>query len=101
QQRACPKASLGTGSAECVRCRASLSQLESDLAAVDGLKAEALRRLEEASYARGRDTPVKRVRLAPFFPSPLDSAAGVEEGLQRLREHLLKELAEGSTVIPE
>jgi hypothetical protein len=86
----------------CRSCKATLSQMESDLAAVGGLKAQALARVIEITAPP--DTPemkTERVRLIEFFPDDLDSPEAVDEAVERLREHLVKLLDEGVKIVLE
>lgn len=96
QSRACADLSLPQGALACQTCRATLSQMESDEAAVNGLRAQALERIEEIVKP-----PVKteKVRLAEFFPTSPESPAELDEALENLRGHLLKLLAEGVRIV--
>jgi hypothetical protein len=96
--RACAEADLPEGAVACRRCRATLSQLDSDLAALTGLRAQAIARIEELTAPVDR---VERVRLAEFFGDALESEDAVEQAIERLREHLLKLLAEKVKIVLE
>ena len=72
----------------CNDCEASVAQMESDLAAVNGLKAEVIGRIQEITAPRERK--LERVRLAEFFTEAIESEESVERAVERLREHLLK-----------
>lgn len=69
--------------------------MESDLAASQGLAAEVIRRLQEHTAPEQR---VERVRLSAFLGQALIPRERLEEdldeALSRLREHILKLLAE-------
>jgi hypothetical protein len=84
---------------ECDDCRASIAQMESDLAAVEGLKAQAIGRLQELTAPK--EGKLERVRLAEFFTEAVESEESVERAVERLREHLLKLVAEGVKIILE
>jgi hypothetical protein len=88
---------------ECRRCSASINEMESDLAALGGLKNGVLARVQEltAPPSAVDGDRVERVRFADFFTDALDSEASVDEGLERLREHLHKLIAEGAKIIVE
>jgi hypothetical protein len=76
--------------------------MESDLAAVSGLKAQVLVRVQELTTpAEETGSRVERVRLAEFFTEPLDSEESVNEALERLREHLHKLIAQGIRIVLE
>jgi hypothetical protein len=97
-RRACGVAEMAEGALVCSRCGASLGQMESDLAARDGLLANILARVEELTRPGER---LERVRAASFFSGTLDSEEAVDQAIERLREHLLKKLAEGLKLIVE
>ena len=98
--RACAKADLPEGAVVCGRCRATLSQLDSDLAALGGLKAQAIARIEELT------APVAPVSVTGCgWPTSsamrLETEEAVEKAVERLREHLLKLLAEKVKIVLE
>ena len=87
----------------CVHCHASLSQMESDVLAVDGLLTQALSRLIEltAPTTANSDRSFRHIRAAHYFSTALDSEDAVDEALKRLREDLVKLLAQGASIIVE
>ncbi|MCL4299606.1 MAG: BREX system P-loop protein BrxC [Anaerolineae bacterium] len=100
--RACSNLAWTDGAIVCQSCRATLSQMESDLAAVAGLKAQALARIVEITTpADTSEVKLARVRLIEFFPDNLETEQAIDEAVERLREHLVKLLAEGVKIIPE
>ncbi|MGH7493131.1 MAG: BREX system P-loop protein BrxC [bacterium] len=100
--RACEPLDLPAGTAQCRHCQASIGQIESDLAALPSLKSQVQARLQELTApATANDRRVERVKLSEFFKETLDSEQAVEEALDRLREHLLKLLAERVRIIIE
>jgi len=88
---------------DCVRCGASISQMESDVAAVGGLKAGVLTRIQELTEPKNTSDGIRveRVRLAEFFTTALDSEASIDEALNRLSDYLHKLVAEGVRVVVE
>lgn len=98
RSRACEEADAAEHGVTCGACRATLTQMESDLAAVSGLKSQVLARIEELTAP---EEPVERVRLASFFRSTLKSGADIDEALDRLRDHLYKVLEEGKRIVVE
>ena len=68
--------------------------------ATEAFKQEALKRLydAEASLNPAANRPIKRVQVTIFFREMLESEQDVEEALSRLREHLLKLVAEGARI---
>lgn len=101
-QRACESLELEDGSTRCRNCHATVSEMESDIAALSGLTAQAIARVQELT-APPEEAGVRteRVRLAEFFVGPLDSEAAIKDALDRLTEHLLKLSAEGVRIIVE
>ncbi|MCI0698477.1 BREX system P-loop protein BrxC [candidate division KSB1 bacterium] len=100
--RACEPLDLPVGATQCRRCQASLGQIESDLAALPSLKSQVLARLQELTApVATRDGRIERVKLSEFFKETLDSEQAVDEALERLREHLLKLIAERARIIIE
>ncbi|MEW6209584.1 MAG: hypothetical protein AB1631_14550 [Acidobacteriota bacterium] len=101
--RACAEAALFNGGLACQLCEATLNQMESDLAALGGLRNGVLSRLQELSAPvdAADGARIERIRVADFFTGILDSEASIDENLDRLREHLHKLIAEGAKVIIE
>ncbi|MBD0371455.1 MAG: BREX system P-loop protein BrxC [Pyrinomonadaceae bacterium] len=100
--RACETLELPKGSVECGRCRASISEMESDIAALGGLKKQVLVRLQELTAPVEPDgAHIERIRISEFFTDVIDSEAAFNAAVERLREHLLKLIAEGAKVIIE
>lgn len=100
--RACDKLDEPEGATECQNCRASIGEMESDLAALSGLKAQALAQVRKFTAPVETDrTRITHVNLADFFSEALDSEKSVNEAVERLREHLLKLIAEGAKIILE
>ncbi|MCR4427659.1 MAG: hypothetical protein NUW23_16030 [Firmicutes bacterium] len=96
--RSCSDLSLLPGATACCACRATMSQMEADLAALPGLKAEVAARIQELT------APVnstKRVRLREHFPPALDSEESVDRWIEEFREYLHKLIAEGFTIVLE
>jgi hypothetical protein len=96
--RTCGEADLPEGSATCQRCGATLGQMDSDLAAAEDLGKRAYEQLQEAIAP---EVPVERVRVAAFFDGALESPESVDAAVNRLREHLLKLVAEGARIVLE
>jgi hypothetical protein len=72
--------------------------MESDQAALGGLKTEVIARIQELTAPQEK---LERVRLADFFTENLESKETVERVVERLREHLLKLMDEGVKIILE
>jgi hypothetical protein len=96
--RACQALDIIDGAVVCRNCSATVSQMESDQVALNGLKAQALARIQELTAPRER---LERVRLAEFFTESLESKESVEKAIERLREQLLKLIDEGVRIILE
>ena len=101
--RACAELNLPESALACRNCRATPSQMESDLAALTGLKAQVLARIHEIvdSAATAAGTRIERIKILDFFAEALDSQESVDDAIERLREHLQKLVAEGAKIIVE
>jgi intracellular sulfur oxidation DsrE/DsrF family protein len=101
--RACQEsADLTNTGIRCQACNATLSQMESDLAALQGLKVQVLARLQELTTpADQKQTRVERVRVSDFFGGVLDNDESINSAVERFREHLLKLIDEGAKIIVE
>lgn len=97
--RACEELRFSRNSPTCANCRASVQQLESDLAALDGLTADILTRIQE--IVTPPDEVIERVRVRDFFARSLDSQQAIQEALAELEEHLLDLLDRGARIIIE
>jgi len=82
----------------CRFCNASLGQIESDLAALGGLKAQVIARIQQMIAPEEK---IERVKLSEFFTETLDSREAINSAIERLHEYLLKLLAEDVTIILE
>lgn len=103
KSRAClDAADLPQTGTHCRTCHATLNQMESDLVALQGLKAQVLVRLQELTMPTGDDSRrIERVQVSQFFSGVLDSDEAIDLALNELRQYLLKLVAEGATVIVE
>jgi len=89
-------------STQCLDCSATLSQMESDLAALSSLRAQVLARVQELTApTEEQGLRVERVKLAEFFTTTLDSEESVNEAIERLRDYLHKLVAQGVRIILE
>ena len=61
--------------------KASLTEMESDLAAVDGLKSSVLVKLQELSIGSEKKAPVRKVRVSEFFNRPIQTQAELDKAL--------------------
>ena len=98
EARTCAGLARPAGAVVCDTCRATIPQMESDLAAATGLRSQILARIQEIARPQER---VERVRLADLIQEPLDDEAAVDRFVETLKAHLLKLLAEGSRIIIE
>ena len=81
--------------------KASLTEMESDLAAVDGLKSSVLVKLQELSIGSEKTAPVRRVRVSEFFNRPIQSQDELDKALDLIRDSLQKCIDEGAIIILE
>jgi hypothetical protein len=84
--------------ATCRHCRATLGQLDSDIAAAAGLAQGIVRRIEQAVQPKQR---IERVRLRDLAVEPIESEEAIDRLLETLRAQLTKLVAEGVRIIVE
>jgi hypothetical protein len=80
---------------------ASLTEMESDLAAVDALRSSAIIKLQELSMGGEAKAPVRRVRVAEIFNRPIQTPADLDVAIELLRDALQKFIDEGAAIILE
>lgn len=90
------KSAVGAGSS---LGNATLTEMQSDLAAVDGLRSSALVKLQEFSMGADSKAPVRRVRVADIFNRPIQTQKDLEAVIEQLRDSLQKFIDEGATII--
>ena len=81
--------------------KSSLTEMESDLAAVDGLKSSVLVRLQELSIGGEKKAPIRKVRVSEFFNRPIQTQAELDKALDLIRDSLQKCIDEGAIIILE
>jgi hypothetical protein len=81
--------------------KASLAEMESDLAAVDALRASVVVKLQELSIGSEKKAPVRRVRVSEFFNRPIQTQAELDKALILIRDSLQKYIDEGAVIILE
>jgi hypothetical protein len=79
----------------------SLNEMESDIAAVEGLKSSVLVKLQELAVGGEKKAPVRRVRVSEFFNRPIQTQEELERALHLIRDSLQKCIDEGAVVILE
>ena len=82
----------------CGNCRATIAQMESDIAAVETLQSHAIRALQELAAPEKK---IVRVRVAAVLGSVVETSEEVEQAVERLKEHLLKLHAEDTRIVLE
>ena len=93
---------LPAWSLTCQFCSATLRQIDSDIAAVDGLKRQVVAHIQELTTpVQEVGQRIERVKIVDFFDSVLESDQDVDEFVERLKAFLLKKVAEGSRIIVE
>ena len=81
--------------------KASLTEMESDLCAVDGLKSSVLVKLQELSIGGEKKAPVRKVRVSELFNRPIQTQAELDKALELIRDSLQKFIDEGAIIILE
>ena len=99
QSRCCNEPHLTEGSTACKTCGATLNQMESDVAALGGLFAHVLAQIQK--LVTPPEVKLKRVRVAEFFSSSLETEDQVKQAVGHLQDHLLTMLAEGVKIVVE
>ncbi len=99
QSRCCSGPHLPDGSTACKTCGATLSQMESDVAAVGGLFAQVVAQIQKITWTDPKK--VKRVRVAEFFSGSLETEDQVKQAVGLLQDHLLTLLSEGVKIVLE
>jgi len=98
ERKLCPHEDLPENSDVCSKCRATVSQLDTEMAALETLKAKAVRQLQELAVPEKK---IMRVRISSIIGNVVESREDVENVVERLRDHLLKLLAEDARVVLE
>ncbi len=81
--------------------KSSLTEMESDLAAVAGLKSSVLVKLQELSIGGEKKAPVRKIRVSEFFNRPIQTQAELDIALDLIRDSLQKCIDEGAVIILE
>jgi hypothetical protein len=81
--------------------KASLTEMESDLCAVDGLRSSALVKLQELSIGSEKKAPVRKIRVSEFFNRPIQTQVELDKALDLIRDSLQKCIDEGAIIILE
>lgn len=89
---------LPSGSLVCHTCLATLSQMESDLAAAKGLRTQVMDHIRELATP---EVKVERVRVADYLSEGLSSEAAIDAALAKLRSHLIELLQQGVKIVLE
>jgi hypothetical protein len=90
--RSCNKALL-KDSNTCENCGATIEQLESDILAVQGLKENAFKRIEELTGSE--EEKIEFIHVSDVVTGYLEKEEDVDTALQKLKEKIMKMLAEG------
>jgi hypothetical protein len=104
----CETPDLSEDGDACGECRATLAQMESEIAAVDALKTHATRELQELAAPEKK---IVRVRVSSILGSVIEKPDHPDDSeefekrltdrIDELKEYLLKLLAEGARIILE
>lgn len=83
----------------CSKCHASIGQIDSEITAASTLKNKALEKILEVTLPP--EEKYERVKITSFLGNSINDLDELEEGIERLKYHLQKLLAEGKKVILE
>jgi hypothetical protein len=92
------KLDLPPGATVCRNSGATVSQMESDIAAVESLTREVVRRLQQFLEP---DEKIERVRISDHISGKINNEQELDEAWKALREKLVKILSQGSKVVLE
>jgi len=81
--------------------KASLTEMDSDICAVAGLKSSVLIKLQELSIRADEKAPIRRVRVSQFFNKPIQTQEELNNALKLLGDSLQKYIDEGAVIILE
>lgn len=95
-QRVCRQLQVQGG--YCATCKATIAQMESDVAALDSIMREIRAKVEQMTKPEEKFI---RIKVADFFTKSLETRQEIEDSLQNLRDHLFKLLEEGKKIILE
>lgn len=98
ENKACDQLELADYAEVCQICHANIAQMESEIAAVEALKLRAVRELQELAAPEKK---IIRVRVSSFLGNVIETSEDIEEAMERLKEHLIKLLAEDARIILE
>ncbi len=90
---------LPDGAAVCQDCKATVAQMETDMAAVDAIRERVINQILEQT--REPDERIERVRISALFSGKLENEKDVEEALNTLKDYLLKIVSSGASVVLE
>jgi hypothetical protein len=79
----------------------SLTEMESDLAAAEGLKSSVFVKLQELSIGSDQKAPIRKVRVSEFFNRPIQTQTELDTVLDLIRDSLQKYIDEGAIIILE
>lgn len=99
-RKICGPVDLPEGETRCPSCRATVGEMEAELAAISSLRSRVVSRVIELA-APPETEAVERVRLSAFFDGSLDSPEEVDAAVGRLSDHLHRLVADGKTVVLE
>ncbi len=97
--RGCAASDFPELSLSCNECRASMSQMESDMEALGSLFAKVVSEIQRLTTPP--EVKIERVRVSQFFSGSFESVDQIKEAVARLQDHLLKLLDEGVKIVVE
>jgi hypothetical protein len=97
--RCCAEMDIPDSRLACKDCGATVSQMESDIAALGGLFAQVVAQVQKLTTPP--DVRMERVRIAEFFSGTVENEEQVKQAIARLQDHLLKLLDEGVRIVVE
>ena len=89
---------LPEGTLVCRTCSATLSQMESDLAAAAGLRAQVMERIRALVAP---EIKVEHVRVSEYVSGDLSTEEAIDEAIKKLRDRLIELVRQGVRIVLE
>ncbi len=97
-QRAIHEFDLPDEAIVCGVCRATIDQMETDIAAAEAFRDHAIKKIQEMAAPGDK---IERVRVSTIFTGKLETEQDIDAALSKLKNHLLKLLSSGIKIILE
>lgn len=96
RERAADDLDLPDDGVVCSACKATVAQMETDIVAIDSIRDQAVKKIQELA-APGEK--IERVRVSSLFTGKLETPEDIETAISELKKHLLKLLSRGVKIV--